>query len=413
MIQDLFGLKDWFIEVGFGAQELLLTELFIWIMITGLLAWIADFISIKILIGFIGKLVKKSTSSWDDTLMEQKVFHKIAHFAPLMVVYGMAPIILQDLPEKATNFLQAGINIFMIVVFLQVINALLNGIKAIYQSSELSSSRPITGYLQVVRIISYGIGVIWIVGIVMGKNPIALLTGLSAMAAILLLVFKDTILGFVASIQLSANDMVKVGDWISMPKHGADGTVLEITLNTVKVQNWDKTISTIPTYSLISEAFSNWRGMEESNGRRIKRSIYIDMTTVKFCSREMLNRFREIELVGEYIEKKEKEIEMAQQKIDGVFHRSRKITNIGTFRKYLENYLMVHPFVHKNMTLIVRQLQPGEFGIPIEVYAFSNKIDWVEYEGIQSDIFDHILAIVPSFDLSVFQRPAGRDFHQN
>ncbi len=413
MIENLFGLKDWFLELGLDVKYIQYSELLIWLLLAAILAWISDYVSKKFLVNFIGKIVRKTTSSWDDILLEQKVFHKLAHFAPLMVLYVFTPVILQDLPEKGTRVFQSGINILMIALLLQVLSALLNGVKNIYQQSDLSQSRPITGYLQVVKIIAYGVGIIWIIGILMGKSPIALLTGLSAMAAILMLVFKDTILGFVASIQLSANNMVRVGDWISMPKHGADGTVLEITLNTVKVQNWDKTISTIPTYALVSDTFSNWRGMEESKSRRIKRSVNIDMTSVRFCSPEMIEKYRSVELITEYVNAKQKEITDAQNEPNASFHRSRKMTNIGTFRKYLEHYLRIHPRINQDMTLIVRQLQPTEFGLPIEVYAFSNRIEWAEYESIQSDIFDHILAVIPDFDLQVFQRPSGKDFKSN
>jgi miniconductance mechanosensitive channel len=236
---------------------------------------------------------------------------------------------------------------------------------------------------------------------------------LGAVAAILLLVFKDTILGFVASIQLSANDMVRIGDWITMNSHNADGTVTEITLNTVKVQNWDKTISTIPTYALVSESFSNWRGMEESGGRRIKRHVNIDMRSVKFNTPEMNEKFKKIIYLKDYIEKRQMEIEQfnKENNIDSsITVNGRRMTNLGTFRKYLEMYLYYHPKIHNDLTFLVRQLQPYENGIPIEIYVFSNDQQWASYESIQADIFDHILAVIPEFELRVFQNPTGEDF---
>jgi miniconductance mechanosensitive channel len=233
------------------------------------------------------------------------------------------------------------------------------------------------------------------------------------LAAVLLLVFRDTILGFVASIQLSANNMVKPGDWIEMPSHNADGTVLDISLNTVKVQNWDKTIATVPTYALVSESFRNWKGMEESGGRRIKRSINIDMNSVRFVDDELAEKFKKIHLLKAYVESREEEILKynEENKIDGsILVNGRRMTNLGTFRKYVEEYLRKHPKIHNDMTFLVRQLQPDERGLPIEIYVFSNDQAWANYETIQADIFDHILAVIPEFELRVFQNPSGRDF---
>jgi miniconductance mechanosensitive channel len=262
-------------------------------------------------------------------------------------------------------------------------------------------------------IIVYGIAIILILSILLGRSPKYLFTGLGALAAVLILVFKDTILGFVASIQLTANNMVRIGDWISMPKHNADGTVTEITLNTVKVQNWDKTISTIPTYALVSDSFGNWRGMEESGGRRIKRHINLDMQSVKFCTPEMLEEFNKITCLKDYINDRQVEISKYNEsnKIDNsVIVNGRRMTNLGTFRRYLEFYLRNHPMIHDNMTFLIRHLQPTEKGIPLEIYVFSKDQRWANYESIQADIFDHILAVIPHFHLRVFQNPSGEDF---
>ena len=260
-------------------------------------------------------------------------------------------------------------------------------------------------------ILVYFIAGIFIIGIIFDKSPLYLLGGLSAIAAVLLLVFKDTILGLVASIQLSANKMLKPGDWIEMPKHNANGTVIDISLNTVKVQNFDKTISTIPTYSLVADSFLNWSGMEESEGRRIKRSINIDMKSVQFCDEEMLERFKKLHLIQSYISDRQKEITDHNKKLgieDESYPNGRRQTNLGIFRKYLEEYLKNNPHTNNNMTLLVRHLQPTETGLPVEIYMFSKNKDWVDYEGIQADIFDHILAIIPEFKLRVFQGSFGQ-----
>jgi miniconductance mechanosensitive channel len=246
----------------------------------------------------------------------------------------------------------------------------------------------------------------------LGKDPTVLIAGLGAMAAVLLLVFKDTILGFVASIQLSANDMLKIGDWIEMPGHRADGTVIDITLNTVKVQNWDRTITTIPTYALVSESFNNWKGMEESGGRRIKRAVYLDVTTIKFCDKDMLDRFAKFELIRDYVLGREAEILEHNKNLNITEEdiiSGRRQTNVGIFRKYLENYLRSKPGIRQDMTFLVRQLQPTDKGLPIEIYVFSRETAWVNYENLQSDIFDHIFAVVPEFGLKIFQAPTGND----
>jgi len=283
----------------------------------------------------------------------------------------------------------------MVFVFVSSLNALLKAFDDIYNTFDFAKERPIKGYIQVVQIVVYSIAVLISISVVFGIDMTA-----------------DTILGLVAGVQLTANNMVKIGDWISMPSHNTDGTVLEITLNTVKVQNWDKTISTVPTYALVTNSFSNWRGMEESGGRRIKRNIGIDMQSVKFCDDEMLLKFRKIAYLNEYIDKKSEEL-IEYNKVnkfdDSVLVNGRRMTNIGVFRKYLEEYLTHHPKINKEMTFLVRHLQPTEKGIPIEIYVFSKDQAWANYEAIQADIFDHILAVLPEFGLRVFQFPTGGD----
>ncbi|MBN1951888.1 MAG: mechanosensitive ion channel [Bacteroidales bacterium] len=377
-----------------------------------LIAYLSDVIARQVILTILKRIVKKTSTTWDDIIFEKKVFNRLSHLAPALVLYYFSDFVLTGHTDLAT-IIQAILKIYMTIITLRIINSLFNALQAIYETLPMSKDRPIKGYIQVALIIFYAIGIILILSIILGKSPAMLLTGIGALAAVLILVFKDTILGFVASIQLSANNMVRLGDWISMPNHGADGTVIEITLNTVKVQNWDKTISTIPTYSLVSESFGNWRGMEESGGRRIKRHVNIDMRSVKFCTPEMLERFKSIRFLNEYVPQRLKEIEefnKANAIDESIVVNGRRMTNLGTFRKYLEFYLKHHPMIHPGLTMLVRHLQPSETGIPIEIYAFSKDQAWANYESIQADIFDHILAVLPEFELSVFQNPTGSDF---
>jgi len=383
------------------------------ILLTIGLAILADFIVKRIIIASIAKLVQRSKNEWDDVFVKRRVFNRLAHLAPAWIIYASLQYIF-DAPNLVTflgNITQA----YMVLVVLLVIDSVLNALHEIYHTLPISQGRNIKGYVQVVKIIFYFAAVIIVISIFTGKAPNALLTGLGAMAAVLMLVFKDTILGFVASIQLSANKMVNVGDWISMPKYNADGDVIDISLNTVKVQNWDKTIATIPTYALVSESFHNWKGMEESGGRRIKRSINIDMNSVGFLDAEQIEKFRKYYLLTEYINQKEKEISEFNKSLrmeEDQVTNGRKMTNLGTFRKYLEEYLKQHPKIHNDMTFLVRHLQPSDKGLPIEIYVFSNDQAWANYEAIQADIFDHILAIIPEFGLRVFQNPTGSDFRK-
>ncbi len=329
-----------------------------------------------------------------------------------MVVYLLVPLVLGDI-SSLVKLLQHGALAYMLIVVILVIDSLINALLEIYQSMEVSKRIPLRWLSQVFKIALYILGTILFLSIVLDRNPGYFLGGLGAMTAVLMLIFKDSILGLVAGIQLSANQMVAVGDWIEMPQFGADGDVLEVALTTVKVRNFDKTITTIPTYSLISSSFKNWRGMSESGGRRIKRSVHIDMTSVKLCNAEMLERFSKIQFIREYIDSKNAELQdhnVSEKVDDGSVVNGRRLTNLGTFRAYVVAYLRNHPQVNQDMTLLVRQLPPTESGLPIEIYVFSADKDWVNYEAIQADIFDHLLAVVPEFDLRVFQNPTGADF---
>lgn len=407
-------LKEWLLSIGFTEGLTNVTYAVIVFFAILLLSIAADFLAKKIMLTVLTKFIRKTRTHWDDILLEKKVFNRLSHFAPAVIIYYTIGYALADYPELI-SVLKAGIYIYMIILSLLVLNSFIGALNDIYNTLPIARNRSIKSYIQVVKIILYFIGIILILSILMGKSPTYFLTGLGAMAAVLMLIFKDSILGLVGGIQISANDMVRLGDWISMPSQNTDGVVTEISLNTVKVQNWDKTISTLPTYSLVTESFNNWRGMEESGGRRIKRSINIDMKSVKFCTLEMIEKFKRIEVLKDYLIEKEQKLEKFndEQDIDNsVLVNGRRLSNVGIFRKYLERYLKKHPLIHNDMTFLVRQLQPTEKGLPIEIYVFSKVQAWAAYEGIQSDIFDHVLAVIPEFDLKVFQNPTGDDFRR-
>jgi miniconductance mechanosensitive channel len=379
-----------------------------------LLAVVAALVAKRVLIRVVVGLATRSKAKWDDVLARRRVFHRLAHIAPALVVYYLARDVLQaqvsaDVPDAlATTLVTSGCLLYMIVVVVMVLDGLLNAFVEIVGASRFSQKLPLVTISQVVKLVLYGGAFIVGLSVLIGQSPALLFSGLGAMTAVLMLVFRDSLLGFVGGIQLSANDMVRPGDWIEMPKYGADGDVLEVALTTVKVQNFDKTITTLPTYSLITESFKNWRGMADSDGRRIKRAINIDLNSVKFCDEAMLGRLSRIRYMDEYLAAKQRELEEWDARYgdeSSTTVHPRRLTNIGTFRAYVVAYLRNHPKIHQEMTFLVRQLAPTQHGVPIEVYVFSTDQNWVRYEGIQSDIFDHLLAVIPEFDLRVYQIP--------
>jgi miniconductance mechanosensitive channel len=400
-------LRDWFISLGASEG---LAEWVSWLTLglaVVILAFLCNYIAKRFVLAGVAYLARRTETHWDDALIRRRVFTRLSHLAPAIVIYNTAYLFppVQALIRRFST-------VYMILAGLLAVNAFLTAVVDIYESYDISRQKPIKGYVQIAKIIVFVFVGVTAVAVLMNKSPWFFLSGLGAMTAVLLLIFKDSILGLVASVQLSSYDMVRVGDWIEMPKYGADGDVIDVSLHTVKVQNWDKTISTIPAYQLISESFKNWRGMSESGGRRIKRAIYMDLNSVKFCDEEMLARFEKFQLISQYIRNKRKEIAEYNKQHDidtSQLINGRNLTNIGTFRMYVIAYLRSHPKIHQDMTFLVRHLPPGEFGLPIEIYVFSNDQVWANYEAIQADIFDHILAVVPLFDLRVFQRPTGRD----
>jgi miniconductance mechanosensitive channel len=403
---------DWLEQIGLNkatAQYFWnLTDFLFVLILSVLLYYIA-----KLVISSVLKHIAQRTSNvWDDILYDYKVFHRMAFLIPGMLIRVLAPETLSEFGLKTVHVVQSMASIYIIWIFMYVILTFFKAMHAIYLTMDVSKYRPIKAYIQVANIIVYIIGSLLILAYIMDEKPVTFLAGMGAASAILMFVFKDAILGLIGGIQLSANDMVRPGDLISMPKYGADGTILEITLTTVKIRNGDMTITTVPTYALVSDSFQNFRGMAESDGRRIKRSILININSVRFCTPEMLKKFSKIQLITEYVKSVEAEYKVYndQESVNDIVPiNSRQQTNLGVFMEYIRAYLRCNPNLNLNMDMVVRQLQPTETGIPIEVYAFSKIKTWIEFEAIQSNLFNHILAVIPEFDLQVFQRPSGTD----
>ena len=405
-------IENWLVEQNLGATTALVLARIIAYFFVISLSVLANFVAKRLILTVVKSLVSRSRTSWDDALVQRRVFSKLSHLAPALVLYTGMPLALEGY-GLLTSLHSSAALICMILVAVLVVDSLLNAVHDIYGTYEMSREVPIKSFLQVLKLVMYFVSGILILSIILDRTPLYFLSGLGALTAVLMLIFKDAILGFVAGIQLTANRMVTPGDWIEMPRYGADGDVVEMTLTTVKVQNWDKTITTVPTYALISGSFKNWRGMQQSGGRRIKRAIHIDMNSIRFCTEEMIGRFSEIQYISKYVETKRAELAEHNRSAkvdDSSLANGRRMTNIGTFRAYVQAYLQNHPMVSQEMTLIIRQLAPGEHGLPIEIYVFCTDIRWARYEAIQADIFDHILAVLPEFDLRIFQTPSGSDF---
>ena len=381
------------------------------VLLIAVLATLIGVIAHQVLVKLTVKLAGQTRTQWDDMLVKRGVFKGLAQLAPGVAVYLLADAWLPPLP-LVNGIVHVVASLWLLVASLLTLIAVVDAGHDIYNSYDFARQMPIQGPLQVIKLLLILVAIILAIAILIGKSPLLLFSGLGAMTAVLMLVFKDPLLGFVAGIQLSSNRMLAIGDWLEMPKYGADGDVIEIGMTTVKVQNWDKTITTIPTYALISDSFKNWRGMSDSGGRRIKRAVFVDMTSIRFLSEDDLERLRRAELLSEYITAKREEIAAHNlaNKIDPASPiNGRKLTNIGTFRAYLVQYLRQHAQITQEMTLIVRQLQPTPEGLPLELYCFSSDTRWAEYENIQSDIFDHVLAALAEFDLRVYQSPTGAD----
>jgi len=398
LFNEIFSLKS--IDINSPDNSIVVLGIFLVVCIASYL------ITNKILIRLISKLFKKTSTKLDDILIEKGFLNRLSNLIPLIIFYNLFNHIYGD--YLIVNRL--ALALIAIVVILSF-NSLLNAFNEIYNQSKYSDKINIKSYFQIIRLVLNLFGLIIIVSIFTGQSPFYLLSGIGALTAVLMLVFKDTILSFVSSIQISSNDLFKVGDWVEAPQFGADGDVIDIGLHTIKIQNWDKTISIIPTHKLIDSSFKNWRGMSDSGGRRIKRSINIDINSIKFCNNELIEKFKAVNIISEYINTKKSEIDIYNTHLDTTsLINGRALTNIGTYRAYIKAYLKNNKYIHNDMTFLVRQLSPTEKGLPIEIYVFSNNTNWIEYEEIQSDIFDHLLSVLNEFELKIYQYPSANDF---
>lgn len=349
----------------------------------------------------------KTKTNLDDIFLESGFFNRLIYLVPLLILYN-----LESTFPQYSVLIHRILNSLFVIILLISIQTLLTAFGEVYGKSRFSKRMHIKGYIQVVKLILGFIGVLGVVTVLTGQSPIYLLSGIGALTAVLMVVFKDTILSFVATVQINSNDLFKIGDWVEAPQFGADGDVVDISLHTVKIQNWDKTITVIPTHKLIDSSFKNWRGMTDSGGRRIKRAIYIDVSSIRFCDEVLLRRFEKFDIIQTYLNSKIADVDETNQQSNANLKElinGRRLTNIGTFRAYIKSYLHNHKDIHRTMTFLVRQLHPTEKGLPIEIYVFTNDTDWIKYESVQADIFDHLLAVIPEFDLRVFQNPAGSD----
>ena len=375
-----------------------------------ILAWVSNVVTRQVLVHWIGGLIRTTRTRVDDVLLQRDVLRRMALLAPVIVLYYGA----DALPGDQALVRQA-VSATLMLVLLLITGAMINAFQELSNDFASASEVPIKSYAQIVKLVVYILGGLMTVAVLTGRSPWVLLSGVGALMAVIILVFRETILNIVASVTITANRLVRVGDWIEAPPFGADGDVIDIALHTVKVQNWDKTITTIPTYKLVETSFKNWRGMSESGGRRIKRAIYIDMSTIRLCDQKMLERFERFELLSDDLRARRAEVERYNEE-KGVnteeLINGRRLTNVGTFRVYVAAYLRKHPKIHQDLTFLIRQLAPTPKGLPIEIYVFTNDIEWANYEGIQADIFDHLLAVVPMFELRVFQEPTGADWRR-
>ena len=405
-------LYDYLITAGVSAVTAKILNMVALLIAMLIVVFVVDFVIRKILLSMFSRFAEKSKTNFDDLMVANKVSRNVAHIIPLLIAIEFVPYVFIDFPFYENLILKA-LEVFAIILTLWVVRSLLNTLKDYLKTLPRLKDKPIDSYIQVFMIFAWVAGFVFAFAIITGTPVWKFLTAFGAASAVILLIFKDTILGFVASIQVSINDMVRIGDWITFEKYGADGDVIEINLSTVKVQNFDKTITTIPTYALISDSFKNWRGMENSGGRRIKRALIIKLDSVKYLSKDEVDKLKKIELISKYLIDKQLNINSfnSEKNINKeLLLNGRNLTNIGVFRKYIDAYINQHSGINKEMTIMVRQLEPTTQGLPIEVYAFSSDKRWANYEYIMADIFDHLLASVSYFDLELFELPNHSSF---
>ena len=406
-------LQNFLINEGMYPQWAIFLNVVVNCIVVWIVVYFLDIVFRKLIIETFKALSNKTVSTFDDYLVKSNFPRYIAHVLPLGIVHNLIPIIFIESP-LITNLLLVVTKVLTVILLIYIFRSILRTTRNYLQGTERFRDKPMESYVQVMMIFTWGVGIFYIIQMLTGFSLISLTT-LGAASAVILLIFKDTILGFVASIQVAVNDIVRIGDWITFSKFGADGYVTEINLATVRVQNWDNTYTTIPTYSLISDSFQNWRGMQESDGRRIKRSIYIKQSSIKFLSSEDIEKFKKIQLIKPYLEHREKEVSKfnTQNEADKeLLINGRNQTNLGVFRQYADAYLNENPIINKDLFLMVRHLAPTDKGIPIEIFCFSKDKRWVTYENVQADIFDHLLAAIPYFDLEVFELPTGKDIQR-
>lgn len=407
-----FGISSFLESLGLSPVPAAVSERILIIVLILALAWIANFIVRRVVVRALHSVAFRSKATWDNRIAERRVLVHLSRIVPGVILYLAAPLIAPEVSWIVLAVRRAS-TVWIILMVAFAISALLRVLNDVYEEHlEVARRRPIKGLLQLGKIVLFTVTGVLAITTLLDQSPIGILSGLGAMSAVIILIFRDSILGVVSGIQLSANNMVQIGDWIEMPKYQADGTVVDINLQTIKVQNWDKTFTTIPIYALVSDSFRNWRGMTESGGRRIKRAINIDMRSVKFVDEEMFERFRRFSRIRDYLDERREAIDRynAEHNIDLSDSVSgRRMTNLGTFRAYISVFLRQHPQIRQDMTFLVRHLPPGPTGIPIEIFVFSADQQWPVYEGIQADIFDHLLGVIPEFDLRVFQEPSGSD----
>ena len=402
-------IKDWLLPFGIELSQLQMALAVI--LVIAVISLVIHFILHRVVLKNVEKMTRNNRRSWRTVLFEENLFSRLALTLQGVLIHVQTILWLNE-GSTLREVLSAMSLLWIILFVMLTCFSVLDAFAYFARQNEKTKNLPIQGFLQAIKLFIALVAIIFMVAVIIGRSPMLIVSGLGAMTAVMMLVFKDPIMGFMAGIQLSVNDMLHIGDWLDMPSYGADGDVIEIGLTTVKVQNWDKTITTIPTYALISDSFKNWQGMSESGGRRIKRSIYLDVSSIKFLDQALMSRLQKAALLAPYLSEKSEEIEShnKQAHVDmEVKINGRRLTNIGTLRAYLKNYLENHPSIHQEMTLIVRQLAAEDKGVPIQIYAFTNTTEWAEYEQIQSDIFDHIYAVVDAFDLRIHQALGGAD----
>jgi len=408
-------IKQWLTSNGIPDQYLTISATIAGVLLVLIASALCFYIVKHRFVVLLQHLFSRSKNTWDDLLVDHQVLNRVAALTPSLFILFLVPLLLPE-QNSVSTFVIALMKVIIVFQIAYCISALLNLIQSVYQHKAKAKYLPLNASIQVIKLVIYLVATILAISYILGRSPIYLLSGLGALTAVLLLVFQDTIKGLVASIQISANRMVAPGDWVELPQYGADGDVLEIGLNTVKIQNFDRTVTTVPTYALISGSFKNWRDMFHSGGRRIKRAITVDVASIKFYNTDEIQALSDIKLLAPYLQAKQDEI-----KVSNATHglneqdtlNTRQLTNVGTFRAYIEAYLKQHAKVHKEMTCMVRQLPASTTGVPLELYFFSNDQNWVNYEGIQADIFDHLYAIAPVFNIRIFQHPTGFDWQQS